>query len=68
MTRHYSQAMTVGQIKVLVLTQLCGLDELKWTSKAGGMVKKEGEVSLIGDSWKTGVLFRTHTISPQSYY
>lgn len=53
MTGYYSQAMTVGRIKVLVLTQLYGVDELKWTSKAAGMVNKQGDVSLMGDSFKT---------------
>lgn len=67
MTRHCSQAMAVGQTKVLLLTQLCGLDEVKWTSKARGEVEKEGDVSLIGDAWKTGVLCGTQTVSPQSY-
>lgn len=31
MTRQQSQAMTAGQINVLVWTQLYGSDELKWT-------------------------------------
>lgn len=66
--RQYSQAMTVGQLNVLMQTQLCGVDELKCMSKAASMIEVVGDVGLIGDLYKTAVLFTTNTLSPQSYY
>lgn len=62
--RQYSQAMTVGQVNVLMQTQLCGVDELKCMSKTASMI----DIGLIGDLCKTAVLFTTNTLSPQSYY
>ena len=67
-TGQHSQAMTVGQINVLVQTRLYGVDELKWTSEAAGTLEKEGDVTLMGDSCSTAVLFTTHRFYSQSYY
>lgn len=44
LTRQYSQAVTVGQINVLLQTQLYAVDEVKWTSNAASTVKKVREM------------------------
>lgn len=48
MTRQYSQAMTSGQINVLVQAQLYGVDELKWTSKRCRHSKEGGRCQFDG--------------------
>ena len=37
------------------------MDELQWMNTAAGMVRKEEDVGLMDDSYKTAVFFTTHT-------